>query len=127
MYLLAKLIHKVWPDYIHLNYYIHSPRATLNKYPQLSESLREYHLKIFLNRLREPNEKYKYLELHPVINIRHYFIWGKRKSSRKWIKEQIRIDEKNSITNNFPINMPFKRIMYIYHESGYKKLWKDYF
>ena len=128
MYRLAELIQKVWPDYVHLNYYINSPRAALNKYPQLSQGLREYHLKILLKQLRmEPKEEYKYVELHPLIHVRHYFIWGKKRNSRKWIREKIKLDEENNNSNFFPANMPFKRIAFLGHKAGWnKKYWKKW-
>lgn len=121
MYMLADLLHKTWPDYVHLNYYIHSPRAALNRYPQLSESLREYHLQILLKRLLlHPKEDYKYVKLHPIIYIRHYFIWGKKRNSRKWIIEKMKLDRYNKMYNDFPSNMPFARKAYLFHESGWK-------
>lgn len=122
MYMLADLLHKTWPDYVHLNYYIHSPRVALNCYPQLSQSLREYHLQILLKQLgMKPKEDYKYVELHPIIYVRHYFIWGKKRNSRKWIRDKIKLDEKNNNSNFFPNNMPFERIAFIYHKSGLNK------
>lgn len=39
----AKLIIDTRPDYIHCNYFICSPNLPLAKYPQLSNSCREYH------------------------------------------------------------------------------------
>lgn len=117
MYLLADLLHKIWPDYIHLNYYIHSLRSPLEKYTQMSESLREYHLQILLRQLRVVKEEYTHVKFHPVIYIRHYFIWGKKRNSRKWIREKMKIDKENSETNFFPNNMPFKRIGYRFTEQ----------
>ncbi len=124
MYLLANLLHKIWPDYIHLNYYIHSPRTPLNEYPQMSESLREYHLQILLKQLRVIKEEYTHVKFHPVICIRHYFIWGKKRNSRKWIKEKMKLDKKNAETNFFPANMPFKRIVLRSCKTEVK--WRDY-
>ncbi len=127
MYMLADLIRKVWPDYVHLNYYIHSSRATLNQYPQISESLREYHLQILLKQLgTELKERYKYIKLHPNIYVRHYFIWGKKRRSRKWIKEKIKLDRENSESNFFPSNMPFQYVKYTFHKSGLNKGWREY-
>lgn len=126
MYLLAELIDKVWPDYVHLNYYVNSPRATLNQYPQLSESLREYHLQILLKQIgMKPKEEYKYVELHPIIYVRHYFIWGKKRNSRKWIKEKMKLDEENNNSSFFPENMPFKRIAFLAHKSGLDKKYRQ--
>lgn len=126
MYMLAELIQKVWPDYVHLNYYIHSPRATLNQYPQLSQSLREYHLQILLKQLRmKPKEEYKYVELHPIIYVRHYFIWGKKRNSRKWIREKMKLDEENDNSNFFPKNMPFRRIGFLGHKYGLNKKYRQ--
>ncbi len=128
MYSFAKLVHDVWPDYLHLNYYINSPRSPLNQYKQLSESQREYHLKVFLRQLRvNLFQEYKYAEQHPVMYIRHYFIWGKKRNSRKWIMEKLKLDEFNESSGMFPENMPFMHIALIGHESGWKKRgWRNY-
>lgn len=126
MYLLADLLHKIWPDYIHLNYYIHSPRTPLNQYPQMSESLREYHLQILLKQLRRLKKKYAYTKLHPSLYIRHYFIWGKKRNSRKWIKEKIKLDKENQETNLLPINMPFEKIVYTWEKIEKPITWRDY-
>lgn len=128
IYMLAKVIQRCWPDYIHLNYYINSPHATLNKYPQLSDSLREYHLKVFLKRLgmELKEHKNKYVEMHPNIYMKHYFIWGKRRKSRKWIKEKMQTDKENRESGFFPDEMPFERVVYVEHESGFDKRWREY-
>lgn len=126
MYALADLLHKIWPDYIHLNYYIHSPRTPLNQYPQMSESLREYHLQILLKQLRMPKEEYTHVKLHPVIYIRHYFIWGKKRNSRKWIKEKMKLDKENAETNFFPANMPFQEVIYVFSKTGESVKWRNY-
>lgn len=126
MYNLAELIRRCWPDYVHTNYYINSPHATLNQYPQLSESLREYHLKIFLKRLQiELKAKNKYIEIHPNIYLRHYFIWGKRRKSRKWIRKKMGTDRNNE-SHDFPKEMPFQRVIYVEHENGLSKRWREY-
>lgn len=126
MYTLATLIHKTWPDYLQINYYTNSPRSALNKYPQINKTLREYHLKILLKELGYRSE-YKYLELHPKIDIQHEFIWGKKHKSRKWIKEKMKIDKRNSISNDFPDHMDFKHVTYLFHESGRNRTFRDYF
>lgn len=53
MYDLADLIVKTEMDSILCNYYVWAPKQPLAKLPQISEPLREYHLKIFLKALRE--------------------------------------------------------------------------
>lgn len=126
MYLLADLLHKMWPDYIHLNYYIHSPRTPLNQYPQMSESLREYHLQILLKQLRVIKEEYAHVKFHPVICIRHHFIWGKKRNSRKWIKENMKLNKRNAKTNLFPNNLPFKRIVLRFCKAEGEVKWRNY-
>ena len=49
----AKLIIDTRPDHIHCNYFICSPNLPLAKYPQISNSCREYHLKKLINFLDE--------------------------------------------------------------------------
>ena len=51
---------------------------------------------------------------------------GKKRKSRKWIKEEMKINEENSESNFFPNNMPFKRVAYIFHKSGLHKNWCEY-
>ena len=53
MFELASLIEKTGPDEILINYYGNNSRLPLSKLPQLSPSLREYHLKILLRQLKE--------------------------------------------------------------------------
>lgn len=53
MYDLASLIEKAEPDELLINYYGNNSRLPLSKLPQLSPSLREYHLKILLQQLKE--------------------------------------------------------------------------
>lgn len=126
IYMLVELLHKVWPDFILLNYYINTPHVPLNQYPQMSETLREYHLKMLLKLLKKPKEIYKYLEFHPVIYVQHYFIWGKKRNSRKWITEAIKTKIENSQTNYFPDNLPFQFKRFIFHKTGVNKRWCEY-
>lgn len=53
MYELARLIEKAQPDEILLNYYGNNERLPLSELPQLSPSLRAYHLKILLGELKK--------------------------------------------------------------------------
>lgn len=57
MYELADLVCNLDIDYLWINYYGMTENQPLAKLPQISQSLREYHLKIFLDRLlkREDN------------------------------------------------------------------------
>lgn len=126
MYLLAELLHQMWPDYIHLNYYIHSKRDALEKYPQMSESLREYYLQILLKQLEKPKEEYKYLEFHPNIDVRHYFIWGKKRRSRKWIREKMKLEEMNRKNDDVPGIMEPVRVRYVFYGKGLKGTIKMY-
>lgn len=51
MYDLASLVGETEMDDVWCNYYINNPKQPLARLPQLSESLREYHLEIFLREL----------------------------------------------------------------------------
>lgn len=55
IYELADLIEKAAPDELLINYYGNNERLPLSKLPQLSPSLREYHLKILLQQFKELN------------------------------------------------------------------------
>lgn len=50
---LADLVEKTGPNQILCNYYGYSPQHPIASLPQISASLREYHLKFFLQLLRE--------------------------------------------------------------------------
>lgn len=50
---LADLVEKTGPNQILCNYYGYSPQHPIASLPQISDSLREYHLKFFLQLLRE--------------------------------------------------------------------------
>lgn len=77
---LANLIGKTQPDEIQCNYYISSPRHPLAQLPQISNSLREYHLKFLLNLLKNT--------LNRDLTITHYTIFKSTKSNR--IKLQLK-------------------------------------
>lgn len=51
VYALAELITVTQPDSVLCNYYICVPKHPLAKFEQMTESLREYHLKIFLKHI----------------------------------------------------------------------------
>lgn len=53
IYQLADFLAKAKPNYIHCNYYTDNPGQPLSKLPQISESLREEHLKILQKQLEE--------------------------------------------------------------------------
>lgn len=116
MYLLADLIHDVWPDHVRVNFYINNQRAPLNRYPQLSESLREYHLKI-LRKLLRYLKRSEFYEFHSEMYVVHGFIWGKKKHSRKWIKYKERLEKRNENNRGFPYIMPFQSVVYVFDES----------
>lgn len=91
IYELADFLGKIQLDYIHCNYYIDNPRQPLSKFPQISETLREYHLKILI----------KQLMANPVTDwsrpfeVQYYAIV--RRNSRKYV----RLQEKNKY-RDFP-------------------------
>lgn len=87
IYELADLIAKTQVDEVWCNYYIMTPRQPLAKLPQMSKSLREYHLKILLKALKEaPIER--------NLEIGHRQILDKR--LRKDRRLQAKLDELNS-------------------------------
>jgi len=73
---LAKLICTVKPDLLQCNYYRLASKHPIANYPQLSPSLKEYHLKILLKQLRN---------IETPLLIHHESIF-KKKNSRKVIK-----------------------------------------
>lgn len=75
---LANLISITQPDEIQCNYYISSPRHPLAQLPQISDSLREYHLKFLLNLLKDT--------LQRDLTITHYTIFKSTKSTRIKLK-----------------------------------------
>lgn len=82
----AKLIVDTKPDYVHCNYFICSPKLPLAKYPQISASCREYHLK----------ELIKFLDKKSV----HKFKMSSRRIdnrpvSRRRIREIEKLDKEN--------------------------------
>ena len=85
MYNLADLIVEAKPDYVFCVFYGNNPNQPLANLPQLSESLREYHLKILIQQLKK---KVNY-EM-----IFWYYRIFKNKSSKKTVKckEVIRKD-----------------------------------
>ncbi len=86
----AKLIIDTRPDYIHCNYFICSPNLPLAKYPQLSNSCREYHLKKLIDFLQELPTKEPY-----EFTMDSYWI-EKRPISRKRSKEIERLKKYNN-------------------------------
>lgn len=74
MYNLADVISKTKPDEVYCVFYGIAPSQPLAKLPQLSESLREYHLKILIQQLRR--------KVDSKMLFCHYHIF-KNKSSRK--------------------------------------------
>jgi len=92
IYALADLIRKTEPDFILCNYYVTAPKQPLAQLPQISNSLREYHLKILLNILP------KYLRRELEIGSWKIF---KNKSSRKTVRYLQDLEEQNK-TRSFP-------------------------
>ena len=85
----AKLIIDTRPDHIHCNYFICSPNLPLAKYPQISNSCKEYHLKKLIQFLielpvQEPHE----------FTMESWWI-DKRPLSRKKIREIEKLNNDN--------------------------------
>jgi len=89
---LAKLIGRVQPDRVLCNYYIVTSRQPLASLPQISKSLREYHLKIFLKELSNT------LQRRTIVTHDRIF---KKKYSRKRMRLMKKIEEINARTD-FP-------------------------
>lgn len=85
----AKLIIDTRPNHIHCNYFICSPNLPLAKYPQISNSCREYHLKKLIDFLNESpvQEPYEF-------TMNSYWI-DKRPLSRKRIREIEKLNNDN--------------------------------
>lgn len=80
IYELAEFLGKAQPDYIHCNYYISAPKQPLYKLPQVSETLREYHLKILIKRLMENPATNKSFEMDCYKIV--------KRDSRKYVRGQ---------------------------------------
>ena len=79
MYSLADLIAEAKPNEVFCVFYGDNPDQPLAKLPQLSESLREYHLKILIKQLAKK------------VNFKMFFLYYrifKNKSSRKTVKSK---------------------------------------
>lgn len=91
----AELILDTKPDNILCNYFICSPKLPLAKYPQISESCREYHLKALFNYLKKRRtHKFKF--------VSHSF--DKKPISRKRMEELKQLGEKNKMYMRRGIN-----------------------
>ncbi len=102
IYGLADLIVKTEVDYVHCNYYIAAPRQPLAKLPQMSKSLREYHLKIFLKAVKDAHKR--------KVHIQHYEIFKKPKS-RKNLREKDwleRVNENTLFPGHFGVETIFE-------------------
>ncbi len=55
---LGNLINELSPKSVLCNYYGHSPKNPLEKYPQLDDKVKEYHLKFLMKILKENNRRY---------------------------------------------------------------------
>ena len=86
IYQLAELIGITQPDYVLCNYYVIAPRQPLAKLPQISNSCREYHLKMLIKWLI--NTYQRNLELDS------WYIFRKPKS-RKTIRLIKKHDQEN--------------------------------
>ena len=82
----AKLIVDTKPDYVHCNYFICSPNLPLAKYPQISRSCREYHLKKLIEFLNK-------MAVHEF-KMDSYWI-DKRPISRRRIREIEKLNKDN--------------------------------
>lgn len=97
VYETAKLIIDTKPNYVHCNYFICSPNLPLAKFPQVSESCREYHLKLLIQLLTK-NE-----HLLPInMEMDSYSIFN-RPFSRKSIRLKQSLDayNKEMLENGF--------------------------
>lgn len=99
IYELAFLIGSTSPDFLLCNYYICTPRQPLANLPQLSDSLREYHLKLFLKLLRYTLQRDLDLECWRIYKKRH---------SRQFVKSSI--ENKQNMSNGF---LPRHKITYV--------------
>lgn len=86
IYELADSIEKCNLDHVSCNYFIVAPRQPLAKLPQISQNLKEYHLKILLKSLKSKRFKRDF-------SIDHYRL-PKRKS-RKWIRMNKKLERFN--------------------------------
>lgn len=98
---LAKLIGQVQPNYIHCNPYVRADRQPLAALPQLSDSLKQYHLKIFLRELRYTVQR--------NTRIGHDFI-PKNRYSRKYLRKLERVKKYNE-THDFPAHLGTKSLI----------------
>lgn len=92
IYDLASLVGETEMDHVLCNYYIDNPKQPLAKLPQLSESLREYHLKIFCKELCHTLKR----ECH----LTSYKIY-KSKKSRRYARDMEYLRKYNE-RNTFP-------------------------
>ena len=95
---LAHLVGKAQPDRILANHYIMSPNHPLSKFPQITDSQREYHLKMFLKYLKHFAKRNLEVD-HPAI--------FKKRNSKKTItlKENLkRQNETNSKKGILPLH-----------------------
>lgn len=83
---LADLIIKCQVNYVHCNYYGHSPKNHLAVYPQLSDNLRELHL-AYLIKLLKKNYNNEW-----ILTMRHEKI--SNKSKRSVVRKLERLKEK---------------------------------
>lgn len=88
---LADLIQKTEPDSILCNYYILAPRQPLAKLPQLTENVREYHLKFLLQLLKKQKRT-------KDLRITHRTIF-KNKNSREAIRIKKTVIEDQKYTD----------------------------
>jgi len=94
IYDLASLVGEIEADDVMCNYYIKAPNQPLAKLPQISESLREYHLKIFQKALCSTLRRECYLTCWKVY---------KSKRTRKYAREveSLKMDNKE---RKFPMH-----------------------
>lgn len=92
MYDLASLVGETGVDDVWCNYYIDNPKQPLSKLPQLTEGLREYHLKIFCNALCNTLKRDCHLTSWKIY---------KNKKSRKYARDMEDLRKINE-RNTFP-------------------------
>lgn len=85
----AKLIIDVRPTYLQINFFVCSSNVPLAKYPQISESCSKYHLKQFLNFLRNSKSETPF-ELSCFSHM-----LDKKPNSRACIKQKERLNNAN--------------------------------
>ena len=96
IYALANLIYIIKPDVILCNYYGMAPKQPLAKLPQLSKSLKAYHLKLLINLLHKMEQKT--ICSHKTVTIDVPLV--PKKISRKYIRACERLKKQQETLDN---------------------------